>query len=453
MKKETLKNHGNDLQPAQAPLKEAFRSWMLKARASIWRRTLSVTYDEEKINIDDIKRVMERAGYGVRKDLEETVIPIAGTHLCGLRKSSRKLAQKAGGRQGSECQLRERKAKVSYVGGKVSIKDLKEAILQSRLWAAVRRKGKMLQWRGKTRADDQGLLNWSPQPFLQSPFLHCHGAHARFFRIFGSEHQSLHFALMRNSFLLFRHRRGLLFLHKRFFQALSRKAEHGFADRDRHRAAFPTGLISCADPSGWLTPRPTILYFESCGRVIITWSCFCKYLELVSLGRTGGAEETDGFASGDGAWYCVFRTEREILIDRSWSDAIVIVRPWGKHTRRRGDFRRSYHGLTNRCWREKAILVRKGTWGCGCRRQYQLKRDTIGNSKPLRSANDTVLSQIIRFVEEAQGSKAPIAKTADVIAAYFVPVVIWLRLVAGLPGSLRARVRPLPSRFSSRCWW
>jgi Cu+-exporting ATPase len=42
---------------------------------------------------------------------------------------------------------------------------------------------------------------------------------------------------------------------------------------------------------------------------------------------------------------------------------------------------------------------------------------------------DTVLSQIVRLVQEAQGSKPPIARMVDVIASYFVPVVISIAII------------------------
>ena len=45
---------------------------------------------------------------------------------------------------------------------------------------------------------------------------------------------------------------------------------------------------------------------------------------------------------------------------------------------------------------------------------------------------DTVISKIIKLVENAQGSKAPIAKIADKVSAYFVPIVMIIATAAGI---------------------
>ena len=52
----------------------------------------------------------------------------------------------------------------------------------------------------------------------------------------------------------------------------------------------------------------------------------------------------------------------------------------------------------------------------------------------LKSRSRYTLSQIIKLVEDAQSKKAPIAKMADIISGYFVPIVITIALISGLCG-------------------
>ena len=52
---------------------------------------------------------------------------------------------------------------------------------------------------------------------------------------------------------------------------------------------------------------------------------------------------------------------------------------------------------------------------------------------------DTALAQIIKLVEDTQGTKAPIAKLADVVSSYFIPIVIALAVIAAIAWAIAGR--------------
>jgi len=86
---------------------------------------------------------------------------------------------------------------------------------------------------------------------------------------------------------------------------------------------------------------------------------------------------------------------------------------------------RTEWGLTN-VFELSELLVRKlGVENVGARFPAKVAyHPTCHSLRVTRVGSDTVLQQIVRMVEEAQGSKAPVQRLADRVSAVFVPVVL-----------------------------
>lgn len=170
------------------------------------------------------------------------------------------------------------------------------------------------------------------------------------------------------------------------------------------------------------------LYFESAA-VIITLITLGKYFESVSKGKTSEAIKKLMSLAPKNATVIRDGVEVVILMEEVKIGDILVVRP-GEKMPVDGVVVNGSTSVDESMLTGESIPVEKiaGDKIIGASLN---KLGTI-QYKATRIGKDMVLSQIIKLVEDAQGSKAPIAKMADIIAGYFVPIVMTLAVLAGL---------------------
>ncbi|MCB2294719.1 heavy metal translocating P-type ATPase [Clostridium algoriphilum] len=170
------------------------------------------------------------------------------------------------------------------------------------------------------------------------------------------------------------------------------------------------------------------MYFESAG-VILTLITLGKYLETVTKGKTSEAIKKLMGLVPKTAIIIRDNKEVEIQIDEVEVGDIVVVKP-GTKMPVDGEVVEGTTSVDESMLTGESMPVEKSIGhkiiGASINKNGSIK------FKATKVGKDTALAQIITLVENAQGSKAPIAKMADVISSYFVPVVIGLALVSSL---------------------
>lgn len=186
-------------------------------------------------------------------------------------------------------------------------------------------------------------------------------------------------------------------------------------------SVFNTVLIFSGKPQYVMS-----LYYETAG-VIIALIKVGKYMETVSKGRTSGAiKELMGLAPKTAI---VIREGKESVIPiREVAVGDELVAKPGEKIAVDGTVLSGHTSVDESMLTGESIPVEKAE-GDKVTGASMNQNGTI-RYRADRVGKDTALAQIIRLVEEAQGSKAPIARMADVISSYFVPVVIGIALVA-----------------------
>jgi len=170
------------------------------------------------------------------------------------------------------------------------------------------------------------------------------------------------------------------------------------------------------------------VYFET-SAVIITLIKLGKMLEARSKGRTGEAIRKLMDLSPKTAIVFKENTEREIPLSQVVVDDLILVRP-GQSIPVDGMVVEGKSAVDESMLTGEPIPVDKGPEDMVV--GGTINQEGLLKFKATRVGKDTALAQIIRLVQEAQGSKAPIQALADRVAAVFVPAVIGIALLVFL---------------------
>ena len=193
-------------------------------------------------------------------------------------------------------------------------------------------------------------------------------------------------------------------------------------------SAFLYGVFAAFKIMEGETEYTMHLYFESAA-VILTLITMGKYLEAVSKGKTSQAIKALMGLTPKTATIERNGKPLEIKVENVVVSDIVLVKP-GEKLPVDGEVIEGNTSIDESMLTGESIPVEKskGSLVIGA----SINKTGFIKYKATKVGKDTALAQIIKLVEDAQGSKAPIAKLADVISSYFVPIVIALAFISSI---------------------
>lgn len=395
---------------------------------------LTIEYDENLLNSEKIKEVVKKLGYEIEEinDFKEVEIDITGItcQVC-VNKIERKVGKLEGVKE-IAVNLANSRGKILYDSEKIKLSEILEVI-------------KKLGYEGKKHEDieeDSKVIESEKklkQEFLEFKLAIFFSAIVFYIsmgtmvglpvpNIISPEINPLNFALIQLILAI-----PVIYIGRRFYKVGIKQLIMRSPSMD---SLIATGTGSAILYSLYGTYKiysgdfhyVHSLYYES-GVVILALILLGKYLENVSKGKTSEAikklmnlKSKKAILVRDGKFVQVDIEEVEL-------DEIVLVKP-GESIPVDGVVVEGQSSVDESMLTGESIPVEKNigdkVFGASINKNgvIQVKAQAIGK--------DTIISKIIKLVENAQGSKAPIAKIADKVSGYFVPTVMLIATVAGI---------------------
>lgn len=407
------------------------------ANVNLATEKLTVEFDPQRTGLPAIKEAVEHAGYGVIEESKSNTvtIPIGGMTCAACVRRVEKAISNLDGVVKANVNLATEKATVEYDTAKIRLSAIKQAIEKAGYKALEiekntvdedrKRKQKEIRtlWIKFTISAVFGLpllyfamtpmLSWWPFPIPEAlePMKY-----------------PLRFALLQLGLVI-----PIIGAGYRFYTVGFKSLIKGSPNMD---SLVAIGTSSAVIFSLYNTYKiiqgdhmaVDSLYYETAG-VIITLILLGKSLEAVSKGKTSEAIKKLMGLAPKTAIVIQDGNEIEVPIDEVEPGDIILVRP-GEKIPVDGEIIEGNTSIDEAMLTGESLPVDKKPGD----RVYaaSINKNGMIKFRATKVGADTALAQIIKLVEDAQGSKAPIAQMADIVSGYFVPIVCAIALLAFL---------------------
>jgi Cu+-exporting ATPase len=406
------------------------------ANVNLATEKLFIEFDDTITNLDQIKAAVEKAGYQAEEEtdhIREIMLPISGMTCASCAKAVQRAVAKLDGIHEVNVNFATENAKVVYDSSQTRISEIKAAVAKAGYRALEietrdeadqdsQRREKQIRtlWRKfiVALAFTIPLLYIAMGPMIGLPLP----------SVISPELNPLNFGLLQLLLVI-----PIVAAGYRFYTVGFSRLFKGQPNMDSliaigTGAAVLYGIYAIYRIWNQNPEYAHKLYIESAG-TIIALILLGKYMETVTKGKTSEAiKKLMGLAPKTAS---VIQDGKEIVIpiDEVETGDIILVKP-GEKIPVDGEVVKGRTSVDESMLTGESIPVEKNAGskvvGGSINKNgtIQFRADKVGK--------DTVLAQIIKLVEDAQGSKAPIAKMADIISGYFVPIVIAIAITAGL---------------------
>jgi P-type Cu+ transporter len=407
------------------------------ASVNLATEKLRLDYDETLLSLDAVQGAIEGAGYGIapRETLKRVTIPIGGMTCASCSARIEKVVGRLDGVAEVSVNLATEKADVRYDPSRVRLSAIKKTITDAGYTPREIDASDTVDRDAERKAREIRTM-WTKfivAAAVAVPLLYLAMGHmlpAVRFPIpwfMDPMQYPLVYALVQIALVI-----PAIVAGNRFYRVGGKALWHRAPNMDSLIAIGTAAAVLYSLYSTWRIVAGDFaavsdLYFETAA-VIIALILLGKTLETVSKGKTSQAIKKLMGLAPKTAVVIHDGTETEIPISEVEVGDLVRVKP-GAKVPVDGEVVDGYTSVDESMLTGESIPVEKkaGDQVTGA----SINKNGAITFRATRVGSDTALAQIVKLVEQAQGSKAPIAQLADVVSGYFVPIVMLIALAAG----------------------